>query len=372
MKYYIIAGERSGDLHASNLIKALKEQDPQAIIRGWGGDYFAEAGGEVVVHYKNLALMGFKEVIKGLRKIFKYLKLAKKDIVSFNPDVVILIDFAGFNLKIAQFSKQKGFKTFYYISPKVWAWNQSRANKIKNIVDRMFVILPFEKEFYKSFDYEVDYVGNPLVDSYYSFQASPDFISRNLIDPHKPIVAVLPGSRKQEVENMLSTMISIIPYFSNYYFVVAGVDNLPANLYAKIKKLPNVKVIFNETYDLLAHSEAAMVTSGTATLETALFEVPQVVCYKTSTFSFLVAKMLIKVKYISLVNLIAGEKVVQELIQENFNELLLKKELEKLLGNQSYREKIKNSYQRIKATLGNEKASPKLARLILKYLKEEN
>jgi lipid-A-disaccharide synthase len=370
MKYYIIAGERSGDLHGSNLVKSLLEEDPSAKVFGWGGDYMTEAGANLSGHYRDLAVMGFKEVILGLRKIYKYLNLVKKDIQKIQPDAIILIDFAGFNMRIAEFAKSKGIIVYYYISPKVWAWNTSRAKKIKKIVDRMFVILPFEKDFYKKFDFHVDYVGNPLVDSFYNFTPSKDFLVKHNLT-NKKIIAVLPGSRSQEVENMLQVMLNIIPLFHEFQFVVAGVDNLEKKLYSPVEAHSNAQVIFNETYDLLSHAKAAMVTSGTATLETALFEVPQVAVYKTSGFSYFIARLLIQVKYISLVNLIAGKKIVEELIQKDFNDQNLKTELRKILEDREYCSAIVKSYQEIKELLGKEKASPKLARLINEYLKEK-
>lgn len=367
MKYYIISGERSGDLHGSNLIKALKAEDASAQIRCWGGDEMEKAGGELVVHYREIAFMGFWEVLTNLFKIAGFLKLAKKDIVQYNPDVIILIDYAGFNMKIAKFAKGAGFKTFYYISPKIWAWNQSRALKIKKYVDRMFVILPFEEQFYQKFDYKVNYVGNPLFDAINAFEPNPDFRSQEGFDD-QPIIAILPGSRKQEVENMLGVMLTLVKDFSDYNFAVAGVDNMPSGLYESIQEHPNVKLIIGKTYDLLSNAHAAVVTSGTATLETALFNVPQVVCYKTSPISYGIAKSLIKVDYISLVNLIAGKKVVEELIQKEMNPVSVKSQLSKVASVSPDRHKMLEEYKRIRAIMGNEKASQNAARLMVKYL----
>lgn len=369
MKYYIIAGERSGDLHGSNFIKALKTLDTSAEIRGWGGDYMRDAGMVLVKHYREMAFMGFLEVVQNLGTIKKYLKECKEDILTYQPDVVILIDYAGFNLRIAKFSKVLGIKTFYYISPKVWAWNTGRANKIKRIVDRMFVILPFEKEFYKKFDYEVDYVGNPLLDAIREHQVNPNFISDNQLDD-KPIIAVLPGSRKQELDNILTPMLQLTSRFKEYQFIVAGVDNLSEELYAPAKA-NGIKVIYGQTYDLLSQAHAAVVTSGTATLETALWNVPQVVCYKTSWISYQIAKALIKVDYISLVNLIGGKEVVKELIQSDLNAVNLEHELKNILEGQG-RVNVLSDYQNLQQMMGNEKASQNLARLVVKYLNEGN
>lgn len=368
MKYYIISGERSGDLHGSNLIKALKSEDSSAQIRCWGGDEMEKAGGDLVVHYKEIAFMGFWEVLINLATIAKYLKFAKKDIANFGPDVIILIDYAGFNMKIAKFAKPAGYKTFYYISPKIWAWNQSRALKIKKYVDRMFVILPFEADFYKRYDYKVDYVGNPLLDAINSFEQNPDFRAQEGFD-ERPIVAVLPGSRKQEVDNMLAVMLAVAVRFPEYNFAVAGVDNMPAEQYERIREHPSVKLIFNKTYDLLSHAHASVVTSGTATLETALFNVPQVVCYKTSTISYKIAKALIKVDYISLVNLIADKNIVEELIQGEMNPVAVSEALRKVADNTPERKQQLEEYERVRKIMGNEKASQNAARLMIEYLR---
>lgn len=371
MKYYIIAGEKSGDLHGANLIKALKHEDQNAEIRCWGGDEMKNAGGDLVVHYREIAFMGFWEVFTNLFTVFKYLSYCKKDIKIFNPDVIILIDYAGFNMKIAKFGKENDYKTFYYISPKIWAWNQSRALNIKKYVDRMFVILPFETSFYKNYDYKVDYVGNPLLDAINAFEINSDFLSENKLED-KPVIAVLPGSRKQEIANMLSVMLEVADNFPQYFFVVAGVDNVPNFFYDQIEAHPGVKIVFNNTYNLLAHSRAAVVTSGTATLETALFNVPQVVCYKTSTISYKIAKKLIKVGFISLVNLIADKEVVKELIQQQMNSKVVSHELKKIAGDTPEREDMLSEYKQLRTIMGNEKASQNTARLIIEYLKEES
>lgn len=368
MKYYIISGERSGDLHGSNLVKALKNEDTGAEIRGWGGSLMQVAGADIVVNYASLAFMGFWEVAKNLGTIRKYLKFCKQDILAYKPDVLILIDYAGFNLRIAKFAKKNNIRVFYYISPKVWAWKQSRALKIKASVDKMFVILPFEKSFYDKYDYKVDYVGNPLLDSVREFQANERFLSENHLGG-KPIIAILPGSRRQEIENILATMLGIASQFPDHQFIIAGVDNLPREFYGSVVGKENIEIIFNQTYDLLANAQAALVTSGTATLETALFEVPQVVCYKTSKISYLIAKALIKVKYISLVNLVAEKEVVKELIQDDLNPVKLAEELRKILAGAGRAQQLE-AYKKIKRALGNKKTSENLARLIVGYLRE--
>ena len=367
MRYYIIAGERSGDLHAANLVKSLRETSPDLEARGIGGDYLEDSGVQLFMHYHELSVMGFWEVLKSAAKLRRFLKLCQKDLVAFNPDVLILIDFAGFNLRMATFAKANSIRTFYYISPKIWAWNQKRAYKIKKVVDRMFVILPFEKRFYQRYNYEVDYVGNPLLDAIDAFQPDEKFIEKNKIGDN-PVIAVLPGSRKQEVAYILDTMLSIIQYFPDYRFVVAAVDNLPGEAYAALDKNDRVTLVHNQTYDLLAVAQAAIVTSGTATLETALLNVPQVVCYKTSSFTYHIAKNLIKVDYISLVNLIAGKEVVKELIQNRFTTTNLKNTLEEILPGGDNRENVLTGYQKVRELLGTKRASQTTAALITQYL----
>jgi lipid-A-disaccharide synthase len=367
MRYFIIAGERSGDLHASNLIKALKKEDSNADILCWGGDYMEQAGARLAKHYKDISFMGFAEVLSNATKIFRAFKDCKADISKYNPDVVILIDFAGFNLRIAKFAKENGLKVFYYISPKVWAWNQSRAYKIKELVDRMFVIMPFEKDFYKKFNYEVDYVGNPLNDAIAAYIPNPQFKKQNNFDD-KAIIAVLPGSRKQEVETMLQLMVSILDFFPDHRFVVAAVSNLPKSYYENFRKDGRVDIVYDQTYDVLSNATAALVTSGTATLETALFEIPQVVCYKASALTYIIAKSLIKVKYISLVNLIADKELVKELIQKDLNTLYIKKELEKIIFDKDNRNLMLKGYKDLKILLGEKGASVKTAKLMVEHL----
>jgi lipid-A-disaccharide synthase len=365
MKYYIIAGEKSGDLHASNLIKALKKKDPNASFRVWGGDMMEEAGAEIVTHYREMAFMGFLEVIKNLPRILGFIKKCKADILKTQPDVVILVDYAGFNMRIAKFAKKKGFRTFYYISPKIWAWNQGRAKNIKKYIDRMFVILPFEKEFYKKYDYAVDYVGNPLFDAITNFEKQADFHQKNQLNPTQKIIALLPGSRKQEVNKILPVLLGTSKQFTEYQFVIAGVNNLDETLYQEAKQ-QNFHVIFNQTYDLLQHAHAAIVTSGTATLETALFEVPQVVAYKTSPITAFLVRQLIKIDYVSLVNLIAGKEVVKELLQSNCTTETLTRELTNVLHQN--REQMIQDYKDIKKQIQTEGVSKRTADLMWKYL----
>ena len=369
MKYYLIAGERSGDLHGANLLKGIKENDPDAKFRGWGGDMMTAEGMELVTHYKDTAFMGFLEVALNVHKISGFLKKCKKDILLHKPDVVILIDYPGFNLRIAEFAKNEGLKVFYYISPKVWAWNQKRAWKIKKNVDRMFVIFPFEIDFYKKYDFPVDYVGNPLMDAIEAFSPDPDFKKKNKLDPHKPVIALLPGSRKQEIIGMLDLMLTVQPHFPDHQFAIAGVKNLPASLYEKYVSNGKATIVYEATYDLLSVAEAALVTSGTATLETALLNIPEVVCYKTSGFSYAVAKAVIKVRFISLVNLIMDKEVVTELIQQNLNEKMLVKELSGILPGGAKRDKLLVDYKILHEKVGGSGASERAGRLMVKYLK---
>ena len=367
MKYYIIAGERSGDLHGSNLIKGIRKHDPDAQIRAWGGDMMQESGAEVVKHYRELAFMGFFEVVKDLPTILGFLSFCKKDIKNFQPDVVILIDYAGFNMRVAKFAKLNGFKTFYYISPKVWAWNQSRALKIKQFVDKMFVIFPFEKDFFKQYNYEVEYVGNPLFDAIANFTPHENFRKSARLG-QKPIIALLPGSRKQEVETMLGLMMSQVYEFPDYQFVIGAVSNLPKELYARWQSIFPVKIVVDEAYNLLSVADAALVTSGTATLETALFDVPQVVCYKGGWAAYQVFKRVIRVPFVSLVNLIADREVVKELLQYNLTKENLTQELTKITTNQTTRQNQLDGYLEIKNILGDEGASERAGKLMVEEL----
>ncbi len=371
MKYYLIAGEASGDLHASNLMRELKSVDASVSFRFWGGDLMKEQGGELVKHYSELAFMGFTEVIFNLRTILKNIEFCKKDILNYKPDVLILVDYPGFNLRIAEFAKKNGIKVFYYISPQVWAWKQSRVHHIKKYVDRMFVILPFEKEFYKKFNYNVDFVGHPLLDALEQRQKAKDsfqdFVKKNNLD-ERPIVAILPGSRKQEIEKMLPVMAKMSSHFPKYQFVVAGVSTQEKEFYTALAGKSEVKYLFGKTYDLLEQSAAALVTSGTATLETALIGTPEVVCYKGGAISFQIAKMLVKVDYISLVNLIMEKEVVKELIQNDFNEAAVKTELDKLLNQPTYRDTMMASLNELRNKLGGAGASQKTATLMVSAL----
>ncbi|TYQ00477.1 lipid-A-disaccharide synthase [Tenacibaculum adriaticum] len=365
MKYYIIAGEASGDLHGANLMKALYNEDTNADIRFWGGDLMQEVGGTLVSHYKERAFMGFVEVLFNLRKISGFISFCKKDIAEFNPDVIIFIDNSGFNLRIAKWAKQEGYKTHYYISPQVWASRASRVKDIKRDIDEMYVILPFEEDFYKKYDYDVHFVGHPLIDG---IEGRTQVSEKNFRKEHnlgdKDIIALLPGSRKQEITKMLSVMLSLVNDFPQYQFVVAGAPSQTKEFYHQFIRNNNVKFINNKTYDLLSISHAALVASGTATLEAALFKVPQVVCYKGSWISYQIAKRIITLKFISLVNLIMDKEVVTELIQDDFNKKKLKQELTKILDT-DYRKQLFLNYFELEQKLGGKGASKKTAKLIV-------
>jgi lipid-A-disaccharide synthase len=366
MKYYIIAGESSGDLHASNLMKEISKRDKDALFRCWGGDRMKQAGGEIVKHYRDLAFMGFIRVLLNIRTILANLRFCRKDIQIYQPDVVILVDYPGFNLRIAKFAKYAGFRVFYYISPQVWAWKKSRVKKIKEYVDRMFVILPFEKDFYKKYGYEVIFVGHPLLDSIPTRAESPTrkaFLEGNDLNDN-PIVALLPGSRKQEIQTMLSTMLKLVPDYPGHHFIIAGESSISKEFYDKIIGNTRVHVIYEQLHDLLYNSEAALVTSGTATLETAMTGTPEVVCYKASALSYLIARTIVDVDHISLVNLIMEKEVVKELVQYDFTPSRLKKELDLLLFDQDYRNIVKSNYSELKKRLGGPGASAITAELI--------
>tara|TARA_B100000809_G_scaffold261040_1_gene309131 strand:- start:8406 stop:9518 length:1113 start_codon:yes stop_codon:yes gene_type:complete len=368
MKYYIIAGEASGDLHGSNLMKALYKEDTNADIRFWGGDLMQEVGGTLVSHYKERAFMGFFEVLKNLSKVVGFLKFCKKDIAKYQPDILVFIDNSGFNLRVAKWAKQQGFKTNYYISPQVWASRAARVKDIKRDVDRMFVILPFEKEFYDKHDYKVHFVGHPLIDAIADRkQVDADQFRKEHHLGDKRIIALLPGSRKQEITKMLSVMLSLVDDFKAYEFVIAGAPSQELSFYQEIIGARKVSFINNKTYDLLSISNAALVASGTATLETALFKVPQVVCYKGGNISYQIAKRIITLKFISLVNLIMNKEVVTELIQDDFTKANLKKELTKILD-ENYRDKLFLEYFELEKKLGGKGASEKTAKLITNNL----
>ena len=365
MKYYIIAGEASGGLHASNLMKEIKKQDVEAEFRCWGGDLMQAEGATLVKHYRELAFMGFVEVLANISTIMRNLKLCKKDISAYQPDALILVDYPGFNLRIASFAKKIGLKVFYYISPQIWAWKQSRVKQIKANVDRMFVILPFEKEFYNKFNYEVEFVGHPLLDAIAGLKTHSENINSS-----KPIIALLPGSRKQEIMRILPIMLQVAQKYTDYTCIIAAAPSISAEFYADIIKGQNIEIIYNQTYDILSKAHAALVTSGTATLETALFEVPEVVCYKGGNLSYRIAKKLIKVKYISLVNLVMDREIVKELIQDDMNAEKLSDELNKLLHNESLRQEMAENYSLLKQKLGGIGASAKTALLITEDLKK--
>lgn len=365
MKYYIIAGEASGDLHASNLMKEMKQLDSSADFRCWGGDLMEAQGAKIVKHYRDLAFMGFAEVLANLPTILNNIKFCKKDILEYKPDALILVDYPGFNLRIAEFAKKEGLKVFYYISPQIWAWKKNRVFKIRKFVDKMFVILPFEKEFYARYDYDVEFVGHPLIDMIESLPANnkDNFRINNQLSD-KPIIALLPGSRKQEIRKMLSVMLSVVPDFPGYQFVIAGAPSIDSDFYNEIVKDSNVKFVQGKTYALLQNAYAALVTSGTATLETALFEVPEVVCYKSSVISYQIAKRVVDqsiIKFISLVNLIMDKEVVKELIQDDLTTSNLKVELEYVTSDQTRRDKLFADYKILKSKLGGGGASRKTA-----------
>lgn len=370
MKYYIIAGEASGDLHAGNLIKFLRKKDPEATFRAWGGERMQNEGATIVKHYRDLAFMGFVEVLLNLRTILKNISFCKKDIEEFNPDAIIFIDYPGFNLRIAEWAKEKGYKTIYYISPQIWAWKQSRVHKIKKCIDDMYVILPFEKDFYGKFDYDVTFVGHPLLDAVEQYQEEKPkfetFCEENEL-PDKPIISLLPGSRKQEIKSVLPIMLKLKEQYPDYQFIIAGAPSQSPEFYEPFTRKKGVNVLYGKTYELLQQSRAALVTSGTATLETALFDVPQVVCYKGSSISYWIARSLIKVNYISLVNLIMDEEIVKELIQSDLNTKKLKSELDSILTGVG-RAKMLDNYIKLRKKLGGTGASENVATQVLKTL----
>ncbi len=365
MKYYIIAGEASGDLHASNLMKAIRVKDGDAVFRCWGGDLMQDAGGEIVKHYRDLAFMGFAEVVCNLRTIAGNLSFCRKDISRWKPDVLILADYPGFNLRIAKFASLAGFRVVYYISPQVWAWKKSRVFKIKKYVDLMLVILPFEQAFYAKYDYPVTYVGHPLLDVILppgrEDQAKP-------VDSG-PMVALLPGSRKQEIERILPIMLSVVPSYPGYRFVIAGAPGISPGFYARFTAQSGAGLQFGQTYELLRNARAALVTSGTASLETALFMVPQVICYKGSRLSFAIARRIVKVPFIGLPNLIMQRKIVEELIQDDLHAARLKEALDPLLQEGGGRQGIIDNYAQLRSLLGGPGASERAATKIMDLFK---
>ncbi|WP_113661776.1 lipid-A-disaccharide synthase [Pedobacter nanyangensis] len=367
MKYYLIAGEASGDLHGANLMKALKVEDAQAEFRYFGGDKMQAEGGNLVKHYADMAFMGFTEVLLNLRTILKNMKACKADVLSYEPDVLVLIDFPGFNLKIAEFAKQHGIKVCYYISPKVWAWNQKRVLKIKRIVDHMFCILPFEVAFYKEWGMKVDYVGNPLLDEISQFVPDDHFKTKHQLS-EQPIIALLPGSRKQEIERLLPVMLSVVNQFKDCQFVIAAAPTFSAAYYQQFIGNSKVTLVFNQTYQLLHDAHAAIVASGTATLETALLNVPQVVVYKGGAVSIAIARLLVKIRFISLVNLIVDRKIVTELIQEDCNPQKVAAELAQIMEGKG-RQRMLADYAHLHQLMGEAGASGRTAKLIVKYIK---
>jgi len=364
MRLYVIAGEASGDLHGSNLVRELKQLKTNLEIRGWGGDLMKNEGVELRKHYRDLAFMGFVEVVKNLKTILKNLDFCKKDILDFKPDAIVLIDYPGFNLRVAKWAKKQGIKVIYYIAPQVWAWHKSRVKEMREHIDKLLVILPFEKDFFAKHNIDAEFVGHPLLDAI-ARNADPAYVSDN----GKPVIAILPGSRKQEIQTILPLQLSVIPHFPEYEFVIAGTEQHRA-LYSKIlsrQPQKNVRLIFNQTYSLLRSAKAALVKSGTSTLETALFEVPEVVCYKGNSLSYLIAKNVVDIKYISLVNLIMDKPVVAELIQNDLNTKNLVSELKKCLS--LHRETQIADYKLLKQKLGETNASLRAAEMIVEYLK---
>ena len=362
MKYYLIAGEPSGDLHGANLIKHIKHQDKDADIRFWGGDLMLAEGGVMVKHYRETAFMGISDIISNLGKIMGFIKFCKQDIMDFKPDALVLIDYPGFNLKMARFAKENGIRTHYYISPKVWAWNTKRAWKIKRDVDHLYSILPFETEFYKRYGVKPDYIGNPLCDAIENYEFDTSFKDRHQIT--KPVIALLPGSRMSELKYVLPTMLSAVKDFPEYEFVLAGSAHIDDAIYGEYIGETPVKLIKGKTYDVLANAHAALVCSGTATLETALLNCPQVVCYRFSKLSYRIGKLVVKVKYISLVNLIMDKKVVTELIQDDFNSVNVERELRRILEGEDRRTMLLG-YAALKIKVGNPGASQRAAELIV-------
>lgn len=374
MKYYIIAGEASGDLHGANLIASLKKKDPRARIRAWGGNLMKKQGATLVKHYRDLAFMGFVEVLLHLRTILKNLSFCKNDILKFKPDAIILIDYPGFNMKIAKFAHKHNIKVYYYISPQVWAWKKRRVHTIKEVVDKMLVILPFEKDFYDQYNVDANFVGHPLLDELSKMKhvSKDNFVRQNRLSPKKEIIALLPGSRKQEVTRMLGVMLEVVNMFPEYQFVIGCAPSLTESFYKSLIGNAKVNLVSNKTYQLLQVSSAALVTSGTATLETALLYVPEVVCYKANQLSYLIAKNLVKVKYISLVNLIMDKPVLKELIQNDLTSDNISEELKQLLTNHKRQRQLLDDYEELRYKLGNAGASNNAATIIIDDLKNKN
>jgi lipid-A-disaccharide synthase len=369
VKYYIIAGEASGDLHGARLVEAIIKKDPEANIRCWGGDLMEQAGADLVKHYRELAFMGFWEVITHLWVILNNFKFCKTDILEFKPDVIIYIDYPGFNLRVAKWARINGFKNHYYICPQIWAWKENRIHQIKRDIDALYAILPFEQKYFKEkHDYPVSFVGNPLFDTIIKRKKSTTFYSKNGFSETSPIVALLPGSRKQEIKKMLPIFVKVAQLFSDHEFIIAGAPGIDKNWYDSYLLNTNISVVKNQTYDLLEVAEAALVSSGTATLETAIFKVPQLVCYRSSFISYQIAIRLVKLKYISLVNLILNKEIVTELIQDHFNVKEVSNHLQFLLSKEGQK-KLKSNYEKLFTVLGKEGASEKTAGLIIKAIR---
>jgi len=366
MRYYIIAGEASGDLHGGNLIKAIHEQDARANVRCWGGDKMEAAGATVVKHYRELAFMGFVEVIVHLRTIFRNIDFCKKDITEYKPDVLVLIDYPGFNMRIAEWAHKQGIRIVYYISPQVWAWKEKRVLKIKRDVDKMLVILPFEVDFYNKWQHDVTYVGHPLIEV---VSHEKNNVPVTPLPTGKPVIALLPGSRAQEIKVKLPIMLSMVKHFPEYTFAVAQASAQPDSLYQEIINGQDVLLVKDQTYNLLKQARAGLITSGTATLETALFGVPQVVCYKGNAVSFWLATKIVSIKYISLVNLIMDKPVVTELIQNELTEANLKIALTRLLHDEAYKKELQQDYDELWHKLGDNHASRQAAREIISVAK---
>ena len=373
MKYYVLAGEASGDLHASNLIKEISLLDPQAQYRGFGGDLMEKAGMTVLKHYRDMAFMGLVPVLMNIRTIKKNFSFCEQDMLAFNPDVLILVDYPGFNLRMAKFAKEHGIRTFYYISPKIWAWKEARVHKVKAYVDEMFTILPFETEFYRKFDYKVNYVGNPLLDAILQKKTEPNyqrFFSENQL-PDKPILALLPGSRRGEISVLLPTMLEAASHFPEYQCIIAGAPNMGTEFYQPFMKLHTAPIIWNKTYDILIHSRAAIVSSGTATLETAILNVPQVVVYQmTPNWLFKYLKFFLTTKWVSLVNIILGREAVTELIQSDFTKKKIVLELEKIFNDPVNEKRMLADYNEMMILLGDKGASKRAASLMVSKLEE--
>ena len=369
MRLYVIAGEASGDLHAANLLRELRLLQPGVEVRAWGGDRMAAQGAHLVKHYRDLAFMGFSEVVRNLRTILDNISYCKRDIAEWKPDAIILVDYPGFNLRIAEYAHGLGIKVFYYISPQVWAWKKSRVHTIKRVVDRMFVILPFEQEWYAKYGMEVDFMGHPLLDAIAQEGSQP--LPPLPGNDDRPVVALLPGSRHQEIARMLPIMLGTVAHFPDHRFIVAAAPSVDTSVYSDLIGNVPATVVEGRTYDLLRHADAALVTSGTATLETALFGVPEVVCYQGGKLNVWIARRLVKVPFISLVNLIMGREVVRELVQSDLSPENLRVELDRLLHDRPYRERIQRDLTELIALLGGPGASAKVAMAMWKSLRKE-